>query len=156
MNPQIDCGGLFGGLVLGVCLRALGLFKGYSKACACEYNNDTVFQVQTASQKGWLNLQSYVSTGYGYNKSIQDTQTEQVYKVGQNNIEKQEQTKQGYGSLSASNQENPLSKKSYDGWDNEDWGSTDEWNKNNDDWGNGDSWGNNSFKRSSRATKKGD
>eukprot|EP00794_Sanderia_malayensis_P004584 gene4584-5186_t len=108
-------------------------------------------KVQSASQKGWSNLQNYVATGYGYKKPIEDTDSQQTFKVGQSKIERQE-PKQGYGSLSASGNENPLSKTSFDAWDNDDWGKTDDWGKNTDDWDDNGEWSSNSSQ--SKVTRK--
>lgn len=75
----------------------------------------------------------------------------------------------GYGSLSATSNENPFqaaaksraaNKTSSDGWDADGWGnadgwgdSKDNWGSNNDGWGNNDSW-NNDWGNESKDTKR--
>ncbi len=100
-----------------------------------------------------MNIQSYVATGYGTSKPIQDNEPTESYTIGEKTLESNRKAKSGYGSGaqsgygSGAQSENPLTKVSYDGWDNEDWGTADggdDWGKEgDDDWGKGgdDGWG---------------
>lgn len=127
-------------------------------------------KVQSASQKGWYNLQSYVSGGQSGNRSIEDRDYQQSYTVGGDAINPpadSQATKSagpagGYGSVSSNQNPFQMAAKargkqadSSDGWGNEDWAGTDEWNSNDnwneDDWKDASSTGSSSVVR-----KKGD
>ena len=124
------------------------------------------FQVQSASQKGWLNLQSYVASAYNQNRPIEDTNTQESYTLSDDMQPTKSQAQGGYGSVSAEANENPFQAaararaskaQGADGWDNDGWGESDGWGA-NDDWGSNDSWGNESStkSRASVTRKKGD
>ncbi|XP_065061916.1 ADP-ribosylation factor GTPase-activating protein 1-like isoform X1 [Rhopilema esculentum] len=117
-------------------------------------------KVQSASQKGWFNLQSFVSGAYNVNKTIQDKDIQESYTINDNMEPAKIQSQGGYGSLSASSNENPFQaaakvqatkKGNSDGWDADGWGDNDGWEA-NDEWGNG--WENENKGAKSRSTRK--
>jgi len=126
-------------------------------------------KVQSASQKGWYNLQSYVTNVYSINKPLEDKGIQESYTINESMQATRSKRNSGYGSLSGASNENPFQAASRnkpskqatsDGWDTEDWGddnswgdTKDDWNSKDgwgskDDWGNNDNWGNESNSRS--------
>ena len=104
------------------------------------------------------------------NRPADDRSIQESYTINESMQPRISQNETGYGSLSASSNENPFqaasrnkaSKKAgADGWDAEGWGndewgeakddwkSKDDWNE-TDDWGSNDNWGNNESSKKNR------
>ena len=130
-------------------------------------------QLQSASQKGWFNVQSYISGGYDRSKSITDDTSQDTYLVDQLNqpngtetgdTSQNGSTESSYGTTSSSkasgyggmtSSENPFqaaaraankNKTSDEGWDDINWENGDDWgtNDDNDDWNDHSDWTNDS------------